>query len=127
MEHPGEDKYKSIRLGNKAFQERVASVVGGRAFLEAVGFTEKSEGEDKFLVFTKPSDVHLVEALEALKDGQAVPIKVARNLEIFKLKEGQKPKAPKLADDFYNLSTAELKAEQRNKEMQVERVSGALN
>lgn len=122
LQNPEEVKYKSIRLANKAYNERVASVVGGRAFLEAVGFTEKFEGGESFLVFTKESDTHLVEALEMLKDGQAVPIKVARNLELFTLKEGQKPTAPRLADDFYNLSAAEVKAEQKKKEMQVDRM-----
>lgn len=122
LEHPGEEKYKSIRVGNKAFQEKVAPVVGGRTFLEAVGFTERTDNGEQFLTFTRATDTHLVEALGALRDGQAVPIKVARNLELFKLKEGQKPKAPKLTDDFYNLSTAELKAEQKNKELQVEKM-----
>ncbi|CAI5448575.1 unnamed protein product [Caenorhabditis angaria] len=119
LEHPGEEKYRQIRLTNKAFQERVASAIGGRKFLESVGFTEKSE---EFLVFDRQSDVHLVEALENLRNGQSVPIKVARNLEIFAMKEGQKLVSPKLADEFFNLSADELKAEQRSREHQVDRM-----
>uniref|UniRef100_A0A8R1HWI5 UBX domain-containing protein n=2 Tax=Caenorhabditis japonica TaxID=281687 RepID=A0A8R1HWI5_CAEJA len=122
LENPEEDKFKKIRLSNKAFQDRVNSAIGGRSFLEAVGFTEQTEGDEQFLVFTRESDTHLVEALDALRNGEAVPIKVARNMELLKLKQGQKPKAPKLADEFYNLSAAELKSEQRAKEQQVEKM-----
>lgn len=123
LTHPGDPKFTSIRLTNKAFQERVAATIGGREFLEAVGFTYRRDGEGvEFLTFSRQDDAHLVEALSALNEGQAVPIKVARNRELFRLKEGQKPKAPKLSNDFYNLSTAELKAEQKNRENELEKL-----
>ena len=38
VSHPGEEKYCKIRLQNRVFQERVASVEGALRFLEAVGF-----------------------------------------------------------------------------------------
>lgn len=41
ISHPGEEKYRKIRSNNKAFKERVESVVGGVLFLEAVGFTQR--------------------------------------------------------------------------------------
>lgn len=34
VEHPGEEKYQRIRLGNRAFAARVASVLGAVAFLK---------------------------------------------------------------------------------------------
>lgn len=122
LENPDVPKFKSIRLGNTAYQNKIAPTIGGRAFLEAIGFVEQENNGDPALVFTRKTDEHLVEALGALKEGQVVPIKVARDLQLFSLKEGQKPKAPKLTLDFFNLSAAELKAEQKNKELQVERM-----
>ncbi|CAI2350440.1 unnamed protein product [Caenorhabditis sp. 36 PRJEB53466] len=117
-----EEKYKRIRLSNPKMQTNVLATVGGRAFLESVGFEEQSVNGEPHLVYTRSDDVHLVHALEVLKDGEPVPIKVARNMELFVLREGQQPRAPKLAADFFNLSATELKAEQKAKEMQVERM-----
>ena len=41
MTHPGEEKYRKIRIRNKAFQDKVASVPGAMMFLEAVGFHQQ--------------------------------------------------------------------------------------
>ncbi len=41
LSHPGEEKFRKIRAGNKAFKERVESVNGGLLFLEAVGFVKQ--------------------------------------------------------------------------------------
>lgn len=122
LSQPTIPKFRTIRLSNKAYNEKIAPAFGGRAFMEAIGFVEKSNGEEQCLIFSKPNDDHLPEALDALRNGQGVPIKVARNLELFMLKEGQKPKAPALSADFYNLSAAEIKAEQKNKTMQVDKM-----
>ncbi|CAD6194600.1 unnamed protein product [Caenorhabditis auriculariae] len=104
LEHPGEEKYQRIRVSNKAFQERVANVKGGRTFLESV------------------DDGVLIGALEALKNGQCVPVKVSRCRKVFSIKEGQKIVSPKIPPDFYNLSAEELKKEQQMKTEQVERM-----
>ena len=37
IENPSEEKYRKIRKGNKAFQERVLSLVGAQEFLEGAG------------------------------------------------------------------------------------------
>ena len=79
-------KFKSIRLGNNAYQN-IAPAIGGRAFLEAIGFVEQENNGDPALVFTRKTDEHLVEALGALKEGQVVPIKVARDLQLYSLSE----------------------------------------
>ncbi|CAB3405783.1 unnamed protein product [Caenorhabditis bovis] len=72
LEHPDEEKYRSIRAGNKAFQERVASAVGGIELLKSVGFTEKENNGETFYVFTRGSDAHLCDALESLRNGQSL-------------------------------------------------------
>lgn len=38
VENPNEEKYRKIRVGNKAFQERVSCLEGASAFLQSVGF-----------------------------------------------------------------------------------------
>eukprot|EP01137_Pigoraptor_chileana_P016577 Opistho-2@73533 len=53
--HPGELKYRRIRMGNRQFGERVASVPGGIDFLVASGFSIRIDkatdgSDDKFLV-----------------------------------------------------------------------------
>ena len=47
ISNPGDQKYRSIRVENKAFQDRVAKVSGGINFLKAVGFQEE-EGLYKY-------------------------------------------------------------------------------
>ncbi|EGT46024.1 hypothetical protein CAEBREN_21627 [Caenorhabditis brenneri] len=68
-------KFKSIRLGNNAYQNKIAPAIGGRAFLEAIGFVEQENNEDPALVFTRKPDEHLVEALGALKEGQMLTLR----------------------------------------------------
>lgn len=50
VEHPGELKYRRIRLGNSAFQHRVAVLPGALLFLRGLGFTEQEEDGEPFLV-----------------------------------------------------------------------------
>lgn len=50
VEHPGELKYRQIRLGNGAFQKRVAAVPGALLFLGGLGFTEQEQDDEPFLV-----------------------------------------------------------------------------
>lgn len=38
LENPGEEKFRRIRCGNKAFQDRVKSVEGGTQFLLCAGY-----------------------------------------------------------------------------------------
>ena len=38
IEHPEEEKYRKIRVQNKAFQDRVLSLNGADKFIEAAGF-----------------------------------------------------------------------------------------
>jgi hypothetical protein len=45
MQHPDEEKYRRIKLGNAAFQTRVSSLEGSLAFLRLVGFEENATGE----------------------------------------------------------------------------------
>lgn len=126
LENPDEPKYRKIRLGNKAFQERVESAKGGREFLTSVGFQSVTEGGEQFLVLSDEAanDIaRLVEALEMLREGEAVPLKVYRNTQIYSLKENEKVPMPRVPPDFFDLSVAELKQHQAALTAHVERLT----
>ncbi|EGT41754.1 hypothetical protein CAEBREN_01497 [Caenorhabditis brenneri] len=75
LENPDKPKFKSIRLGTNAYQNKIAPAIGGRAFLEAIGFVEQENNGNPALVFTRQTDEHLVEALVALKEGQMLTLR----------------------------------------------------
>ncbi|VDM96300.1 unnamed protein product [Thelazia callipaeda] len=129
IECPDEAKYRRIRLNNKAFQERVLSVCGGKEFLLASGFEEMelsvNEQKELFLVMTDESvmNLHLlIQAVEFLQAGKAVPIKLSRNMIVYKLEPNQVITNPQLPHEFFELDAAEIKKEQLRKEADVEKL-----
>lgn len=130
MENQNDPKFRKIRMSNKAFQERVLSVKGGREFLEAVGFEEREEenggASDKFLVMNEENahnDARLLQALELLDGATPLALKVARDTKTFTLKEGEKITSPKLPSDFFNVTGEELRKEQERMNVQVDRLT----
>ncbi|KAK6060011.1 PUB domain protein, partial [Cooperia oncophora] len=130
IENPGEAKYRRIRMSNKVFQERVASVKGGVQFLNAVGFKESMEpfkegdAPESFLVISEnsASDTgRLVTALSMLQDGQSVPIKVSRETTIYRVGENERIPMPRLPADFFDLTAEEIRREQQLKAEEVDR------
>lgn len=67
INNPQEEKYKKIRISNKIFQDKVASIEGSLEFLEAVGFTKQqlsvNDLTDEVLVFLESN----IKDLEYLK------------------------------------------------------------
>lgn len=131
IEHPEEPKYRRIRMSNKAFQERILPVKGGLEFLLACGFKEKLEeagdisAPEKFLVISeeKANDfASLVQALEILRAGEPVPLKLYRNPSVFKTETDQKLKKPEFSPDFFQLTVDEIKREQAAKASEVEKL-----
>ncbi|UYV65344.1 hypothetical protein LAZ67_3004010 [Cordylochernes scorpioides] len=117
IEHPGEEKYRKIRLQNKAFQERVASLTGSMEFLEAVGFVRTElptpEGqEESYLVFLSDTEDpdKLKEYIESLNSGEAIVPRLDRNLQV--LAPAVAASHMELPDDFFNLTLDELRREQ---------------
>ena len=54
--NPTEEKYHKIRVGNKAYTEKVASLEGSHEFLQAVGFfprmlPHQGQSHSTFIVF----------------------------------------------------------------------------
>uniref|UniRef100_A0A8R1XWX7 UBX domain-containing protein n=1 Tax=Onchocerca volvulus TaxID=6282 RepID=A0A8R1XWX7_ONCVO len=128
IENPDENKYRRIRMNNKIFQERVSCANGGKEFLLACGFEEKNlinnEQQEPFLVIPddKALDTQsLIQALEILQTGQAVPLKLSRNAAVYKLEANQVITNPKLSRDVFDLDVAEIKREQQRREADVEK------
>ncbi|EPB71465.1 hypothetical protein ANCCEY_09443 [Ancylostoma ceylanicum] len=112
-------------------EERVASVKGGREFLNSVGFEERMEpfkegdAPEPFLVMPESAANNtgrLVGALEMLRDGQSVPIKVSRDTSIFALRENERVPVPRVPPDFYDLTADEIRREQQNRTEELNRV-----
>ncbi|KAJ0412866.1 hypothetical protein ATCC90586_002496 [Pythium insidiosum] len=60
IEKPDEDKFRSINLENAAFRKRVASLVGGVAFLKALGY-EKDEQSGLLTLAVENRDAKLLQ------------------------------------------------------------------
>nr|CCA18009.1 conserved hypothetical protein [Albugo laibachii Nc14] len=59
IEKPDEEKFRSINLDNAAFRKRVASLVGGIAFLKALGY-EKDESDNTLKLDIEKRDMELL-------------------------------------------------------------------
>jgi thioredoxin 1 len=63
--HPGEAKYRRVRLGNAAFQSKLGRFAGGVAAMEAFGFVKEGLGDDAALVMSETNARH--EGLPAMR------------------------------------------------------------
>ncbi|XP_075060838.1 UBX domain-containing protein 6 [Mixophyes fleayi] len=126
--NPDEEKYRTIRLSNKVFREKISSLEGAHEFLEAVGFQKKTlplagqEVQDEFYVLGS-------EALKSLDDlqryqdcllsGEPIRATLDRQSRVF----APSVQAAKfdLPDDFYNLTAEEIKREQQLRKEKLER------
>jgi hypothetical protein len=68
QQNPGEEKFRKIKLGNVAFQQRVASLSASLEFLKHVGFLPDSEGAFLNLSEDKANPVLLSAAGELLSN-----------------------------------------------------------
>ncbi|GMF14376.1 unnamed protein product [Phytophthora lilii] len=59
IEKPDEEKFRTINLENPAFRKRVASLVGGVAFLKSLGY-EKDEADGNLKLSVEKRDVELL-------------------------------------------------------------------
>lgn len=125
--HPEDEKFRKIRVGNKAFQERVACLKGTEEFMQAAGFVlctlSHEDHQEDFLVLSEEMAKDL-ERLQNLKEVlvTAEPIKpqLYRDLKVFHpSNNATKFEVP---DEFYSVSPAELKKEQQRREEAVEKL-----
>ncbi|CAL4169354.1 unnamed protein product, partial [Meganyctiphanes norvegica] len=71
VSNPAEEKFKKIRMSNKAYQERIHPIEGTKEFLSAAGFIQQelpfNEGMDNFWVF-REDEVTDLSTLEQLRN-----------------------------------------------------------
>jgi heme exporter protein D len=76
VSHPNEEKYRSLKTTNEAIKQKLGSVDGAYAFLEAIGFEKQGE------LYTLPVDRDVTEEytdiLELVKKQQAHTAKMAK-------------------------------------------------
>ena len=128
--HPGEEKYCKIRANNKAFQERVSSLEGTEAFLQAAGFSHKTlpgpnDTPEVFLVMDPDlaSDSnHLASMKEILMTAEAIKPVLDRNRTVYISRQGNFATHMEVPREFYNISPEEIKKEQQAKTEAVERL-----
>jgi UBX domain-containing protein 6 len=147
IQHPGEQKYRKIRTGNKTFLEKVSSIAGADLFLEAIGFEQTllphQDSEEQFYVLPLPN-VNSTPADETETEsgcvvGGASSEEAGERLSVYReLLSGAEPLRPSLdrqvsvfrpsphvnnfdlSDDFYQLSVEETRREQKLKSEAVE-------
>jgi len=124
IDEPTEEKYRKIRLKNKAFQERIANLEGAFDFLIAAGFTQEKltldENEEDYFVFQDENlDIEKLQMLkEALLSAEPILPVLDRNLKV--LKPADLVENVNLPKDFFNLTLDEVKKEQETRSETVE-------
>lgn len=125
LQHPGEEKFRKIRISNKAFSERIAPLKGTEEFLQAAGFVLKmlpfEDHEENFYVMEEDvaNDAERLENVKAVLQA-AEPLKpqLDRALKLYYPSTGAGNFC--IPDEFYNVSLEELKKEQKRKQEAVE-------
>ncbi|XP_035681979.1 UBX domain-containing protein 6-like [Branchiostoma floridae] len=120
LANPQEEKFRKIRLSNKAFQDRVASMEGHEEFLQAAGFSLKElphqDTVEPFWVLSedKCEDLDSIKAsVEVLTTTEPLKFKVDRMMQV--LQPRDRVADFRLPDAFYNLSADEIKREQQER------------
>lgn len=119
--HPDEEKYRKIRVSNKAFSERIAPLRGTEEFLQAAGFVMKmlpfEDHEENFYVMEEDmaKDTQRLENVKAvLMVAEPLKPQLDRALKVFF------PTSVvanfNIPDEFYAVSPEELKKEQKLKQ-----------
>lgn len=114
VQQPSEEKFRRIRMSNRAYQERVKCLEGTQQFLEAAGFGQEKlpfgEGEEEFWVFPPDGDV---ERLRSLSDSLvcAEPVRPTLERSPTLLLPQQAARRPDLPPEFFTLSKEEIQKE----------------
>ncbi|KAL4226210.1 UBX domain-containing protein 6 [Mactra antiquata] len=125
INNPGEEKFRKIRISNKAFSERIASLEGTEEFLQAAGFEVKllpfEDHDERFFVMdeTNGGDIERLNNLKAvLRAAEPIRPKLDRAMKVFyPTNSAAKFSIP---TEFYSISPEELKKEQQRKQEAVE-------
>lgn len=127
IKNPEEEKFRKIRLGNKAFKERVASLQGTEEFIQAVGFqVAKLPFEDREEIFyvldvEMAKDAERISGIkEVLHAAEPLRPQLDRALKLYHPTSGSAASHFDIPHEFYNVSPEELKKEQQRRQEAVE-------
>ncbi|XP_033625124.1 UBX domain-containing protein 6-like [Asterias rubens] len=126
--NPTEEKYHKIRVGNKAYTEKVASLEGSHEFLQAVGFFPRmlphQDQEENFLVMS-PDAITNIERLRSscdiLRSTEPVKATLHRGVKVYQA--STHATRFQLPQDFYRITSEEVKREQQHRTEEIERNS----
>ncbi|KAJ4448122.1 UBX domain-containing protein 6 [Periplaneta americana] len=124
--NPTEEKYRKIRMSNRAYQDRVACLEGTQDFLTAAGFKIQKlpfqDGEEDFWVYSE-DNLENSETLQilydALQSAEPISLELDRNLQV--LLPSQAAKRVDLPPAFFSITAEELKREQQMRAELIER------
>lgn len=123
--HPSEEKYRKIRVQNKAFSERVAPLKGTGEFLQAAGFELKTlpfeEREESFYVMNEEmaaDSERIGHLMDVLHTAERIQPQLDRAMKVFH--PSSSASKFNIPDEFYSISPEELKKEQQRKQEAVE-------
>lgn len=109
INHPGEEKYRKIRMSNRIFAEKIKPVEGGCEFLLGAGFNEQEIDGELFLIYSSDDSSTLSELLDGLKNAEKITIDLDRNIQVLLPSQARKSDLPL---DFFRISPEEIKREQ---------------
>lgn len=128
MSNPDEEKFRKIRVNNKAFQERILPLQGTEEFLQAAGFQRRSlpgpnQVEEDFYVLDAENAVdvgRLRDLKEILLNAEPIKPELDHNAKVYY----PSPNANRIQvpESFYNVSAEELKKEQQIRQEAVEKL-----
>lgn len=125
--NPTEEKFRKVRLSNKAFKERVAALKGTEEFMQATGFQMKmlpfEDHEENFYVMEEETakDVERLKSIkEVLLAAEQIKPQLDRALKIFH--PSQLASKFTIPNEFYTVSPDDLKKEQQQRQEAVEKM-----
>lgn len=125
INNPSEEKFRKIRISNKAFSERVSSMEGTEEFLQAAGFEMKmlpfEDHEERFFVMNEAvaSDTERLSNVKAVLQA-AEPLKPQLDRAVKVFYPSNSAANFTIPTEFYTISPHELKKEQQRKQEAVE-------
>ncbi|KAK6176724.1 hypothetical protein SNE40_014967 [Patella caerulea] len=129
INHPDEEKYRRIRVNNKAFQERVISLKGTEEFLQAVRFQLKTlpheDHEEDFYVLEDEaaSDIDRLKGIkEVLAMAEPIKPQLDRSIKVFHPSSSTTASKFNIPNEFYAISPEEIKKEQLRRNEAVEKL-----
>lgn len=126
VNNPTEEKYRKIRLSNKAFKERVSQLNGTEEFLQACGFEIKQlpfeDHEEGFYIISEDmaGDTERLNGIkEILLAAEPIQYQLDRGMKV--LYASSSSSRFEVPDEFYAISPEELKKEQQRRQEAVEK------